>query len=243
MIFHPQRYLQMFDEIRDFRPDIIHINERNLGFFPVLSMFDNRKIVLTIHDPVRHIGSGSWYSGIETSAFMHMAQNIIVHGEKFRKCYPHKRVFVIPHGEYGRFQGTSDDIVEQPDTLLFFGRVTEYKGIDVLVKAMKDVWAVRPKTKLDHRRKGLAESARDRYHWRGPYRGDEQLHPQRSGLGPLPEGLDNRPDPTSRVRRAGSWPPRWRSANRPWPPGWGASRRPSRTARTAYWSIPVKLKD
>jgi starch synthase len=148
MVLHPQRYLQMFDEIREFNPDIIHINERNLGFFPVLKMFDNRKMVLTIHDPVRHIGSGSWYSGIETAAFLNMAQNIIVHGEKFRKCYPSKRVFVIPHGEYGRFQGNSSQIVEEPDTLLFFGRVTEYKGIDVLVKAMKDVWAVRPQTKL-----------------------------------------------------------------------------------------------
>ena len=148
MVFHPQRYLQMFDEIRDFKPDIIHINERNLGFFPVLSLFDNKKIVLTIHDPVRHIGSGSWYSGIETAAFLQMAQNIIVHGEKFRKCYPSKRVFVIPHGEYGRFQGTSSTIIEEPDTLLFFGRITMYKGIDVLVQAMKDVWAVRPQTRL-----------------------------------------------------------------------------------------------
>jgi glycosyltransferase involved in cell wall biosynthesis len=148
MIFHPQRFLEMFDEIRDFRPDIIHINERNLGFFPVLRMFDNKKIVLTIHDPVRHIGSGSWYSGIETAAFMNMAQNIIVHGEKFRKCYPNKQVFVIPHGEYGRFQGTTNDVPEEPDTLLFFGRITMYKGIDILIKAMKDVWSARPQTRL-----------------------------------------------------------------------------------------------
>ncbi len=148
MAFHPQLFLKMFDAVRDFKPDIIHINERNLGFFPVLAFLDTRKVVLTIHDPVAHIGSGSWYSGLETKAFLRKSPNIIVHGEKFRGHYPTKRVFVIPHGEYGRFNTTSSEVIEEDDTVLFFGRINKYKGIDILVQAMKDVWKKRPQTKL-----------------------------------------------------------------------------------------------
>jgi glycosyltransferase involved in cell wall biosynthesis len=145
---HPERFLHMFEEIRDFKPDIIHVNERDMGFFPVLALFNRKKIVLTIHDPVPHPGSKSWYSMIETPAFLYKAPNIIVHGEKFRSYYPEKRVFVIPHGEYGRFKTTSGGVPEEEDTVLFFGRINKYKGIDILLKAMKDVWSIRPQTKL-----------------------------------------------------------------------------------------------
>ncbi len=148
LALHPERFLNMFEAIRDFRPDIIHVNERDFGFFPVLALFDSRKIVLTIHDPVPHIGSKSWYSMIETPAFLYKAPNIIVHGEKFRGYFPDKRVFVIPHGEYGRFKSTAEGVAEEADTVLFFGRINKYKGIEVLIKAMDGVWKARPQTKL-----------------------------------------------------------------------------------------------
>lgn len=147
MAFHPNQFLEMFDEIKEFDPDIIHINERNLGFFPILALLDKKKVVLTIHDPVPHSGSGSWYSGIETKAFLQKAPNIIVHGEKFRCYYPDRQVFVLPHGEYGRFK-FDGDVKEEEDTVLFFGRINKYKGIDVLIKAMREVMSLRPQTRL-----------------------------------------------------------------------------------------------
>jgi starch synthase len=148
LALHPNKFLSMFDEIRDFEPDIIHVNERNLGFFPILALLRSKKIVLTIHDPVPHIGSESWYLGLETAAYLHKAPNIIVHGEKFRHYYPNKSVFVIPHGEYGRFKFISGELSEEDDTILFFGRINKYKGIDILLKSMKEVWNVRPQTRL-----------------------------------------------------------------------------------------------
>ena len=52
-------------------------------------------------------------------------------------------VEVIPHGAWA-----SEFVPPPPDHLLFFGRMSYYKGLDVLLDAMAEVWGARPQTKL-----------------------------------------------------------------------------------------------
>ncbi len=64
---------------------------------------------------------------------------IIVHGESLRdeltvQKVPAERIAVIPHGDYGFLKRYSRDLPEE-DLILFFGRFSKYKGIEVLCQA------------------------------------------------------------------------------------------------------------
>lgn len=105
--------------------------------------------VLTIHEPNPRAGlpREPGIRGMARRGFRHLyrrfANVIIVHTESgFRGLAPHegRKAIVIPHGVVVR----AADHTDESNTILFFGRAAEYKGIDTLMAAMKKVWKVRP---------------------------------------------------------------------------------------------------
>ena len=48
----------------------------------------------------------------------------------------HNDVVVIPHGTYSLFMQNEKEIPAEENTLLFFGNIREYKGLDVLINAV-----------------------------------------------------------------------------------------------------------
>jgi glycosyltransferase involved in cell wall biosynthesis len=64
-----------------------------------------------------------------------------VHGDKLKmelmkRGVLNSKIAVIPHGDYSFFGALNhNEISEDENTILFFGRILDYKGIDYLIKA------------------------------------------------------------------------------------------------------------
>lgn len=133
---------QLLRRIRNFDPDIIHLQQGHLWFNFLLPLLRRYPLVLTIHDPQHHVGD--WESQKTPQAIINFgfrrAMQIIVHSEKLKQevvdelHLPSEIVHVIPHVSIG------DDMVQQQveeedGLILFFGRIWAYKGLEYLIRA------------------------------------------------------------------------------------------------------------
>ena len=129
--------------IREFKADVLHIQETpDWRIHLVAYLFGLNKTVLTIHDVTMH--PEEEYKGVQGILWNNLrkkAAQLIVHGEylKFRffKRYDcQEKLNVIPHGVLSIYKKWDDgDVREEENTVLFFGRLSKYKGFDTLIAA------------------------------------------------------------------------------------------------------------
>jgi glycosyltransferase involved in cell wall biosynthesis len=139
-------------EIHRFGPDVVHLQESiGTDFRLVLASGARpRRFALTIHDPVRHPGERKSKSGLlGNAALIRAAGLIFVHAEALREeledvARPRAPIVVVPHGVDPY---TPAPLPDRP-AVLFFGRLGHYKGVDVLLDAMTEVWASLPEATL-----------------------------------------------------------------------------------------------
>jgi len=143
--------------IRAFGPDVLHVQENtDWRIFLIALALGYRKVVLTVHDVFWHPGEDRrWISGKAIHFFRKWAGKLIVHGEylkeQFFRISPGfaGKTFVVHHGAYSIFRQWDDgSIKEEEDTVLFFGRLGQYKGIEQLIKAVPIVQASVPGLKI-----------------------------------------------------------------------------------------------
>jgi glycosyltransferase involved in cell wall biosynthesis len=139
--------------VRRWRPDVVHVqdslaNDRRLGWVAGLR---RGGYALTVHDPVPHPGDAAAGPRVMRArrVLRGRAGLVFVHSEALADELratgdTEAPIEVVPHGvEPG--SGTSEP---PADSLLFFGRISHYKGLDVLLDAMPAVWTVRPTVNL-----------------------------------------------------------------------------------------------
>jgi len=143
------RSLKFLKTIYNENPDIIHFNEPHpwiLLFLPFLRRF---KIVTMIHDVNPHTGSRTWDQIISKKLFIKFSDAIIVHGEYAKKIINNNKCYQIPIGDFSFFLNYKKEKIEEEDnTLLFFGRIEEYKGLEYLITAVNEVSRHYPNVKL-----------------------------------------------------------------------------------------------
>lgn len=150
--FHRPRYRQavrqlrmvggLLRRIRSFDPDVIHLQAGHPWFNLALPLLSRYPLVVTIHDPRHHLGdrdsrrAPQWIMDFG----VRRATRLIVHATAMKQMVvselgiPGEIVHVIPHILLG-------DDVEQPSvaedgrTVLFFGRIWGYKGLEYLIRA------------------------------------------------------------------------------------------------------------
>lgn len=138
--------LNFLSLIKHFNTDIVHIQGGHfwLSFaLPILKVF-KYKVVVTVHDPKPHIGENYLRTRMTNFFGRLFSDKIFVHGIKMKEImvkeynYPEENIHIIPIGEHNvepfkKYE--QKNLQEDCNTVLFFGRIWEYKGLDYLIKA------------------------------------------------------------------------------------------------------------
>jgi glycosyltransferase involved in cell wall biosynthesis len=128
--------------IRDFNPDVIHLQQGHLWFNFALPLLRRYPLVLTVHDARQHLGDkgAQKVPSLITKFGFHQAARVIVHGHQLRQLVIHDCripgdvINVVPHIAIGD-DTAHVQLREEDYTVLFFGRLWPYKGLEYLIRA------------------------------------------------------------------------------------------------------------
>lgn len=134
-------------ELKLIKPDIVHINSGYPILLPVYFLFSFYHSVVTVHDAIPHEGERLLkriFHKIQMLAFSLFFKKIIVHSELIKNQLPffvHKvKVYVMPHVSY-RYLASDASADQRQEhsvfSVLFFGRILKYKGLEYLIEAFK----------------------------------------------------------------------------------------------------------
>ena len=148
----------MLEAIYNFQPDVVHFQQAHLWFnFSLKKIRQDFPLVVTIHDPEHH--SGDWTSRktpqwVVNHGFR-QADHVIVHGDKLvapvcqQFGFSPQQVHSIPHVAMGKSFDLGDPSIQtDPNTILFFGRIWDYKGLKYLIEAEPLISAECPNVKI-----------------------------------------------------------------------------------------------
>ncbi|MDD5432012.1 MAG: glycosyltransferase family 4 protein [Candidatus Omnitrophica bacterium] len=133
----------VFLKLNKLKPSIIHVQGGNVWFNFLLPLLNKQsKLIVTIHDVTPHEGDKMTSILPLRERIIRFADGFIVHGNKIKDEFIRKykadlkKVAVIPHGEFSIFSRIDNQLIEEEEaTVLFFGRILEYKGLQYLIKA------------------------------------------------------------------------------------------------------------
>jgi alpha-maltose-1-phosphate synthase len=140
--------------VRRFGPDVVHAQDSIVHDPRLLwaARLRPRRFAVTVHDPHPHPGDlePSVRMRVTREALLTAARLVFVHGDGLRDELrdagraPLPPIEVVPHGTDAK------PVTPPPEdpTLLFFGRMSRYKGLDVLLSAMPSIWRHVPRARL-----------------------------------------------------------------------------------------------
>jgi glycosyltransferase involved in cell wall biosynthesis len=135
--------VRLVGRVRKLRPDVVHVQWLTLPRYDlrwVARLRRDRPLVLTAHNVMPHLGEPD----VEARRRLYASfDRIVVHTRKGveqleRYGVPAERIVRIPHGT---FDAPGSATIEPPSgrTLLFFGLIRRYKGLDILIRSLADV--------------------------------------------------------------------------------------------------------
>lgn len=129
--------------IRANKPEVVHFDEASNRAFLLPYLMPNVPLVMSIHDSRQHIGELAKRFVVTQKSFLNRSCAVIFHSEFARKsfsngldrCLPD--TYVIPLGIFDTFRAFCDgNIASKERMILFFGRISPYKGLEVLLSAV-----------------------------------------------------------------------------------------------------------
>lgn len=148
-------YKNCVDELKKWNPNVIYIPMLTLNAWKIVRHFNRDKIVTTIHDLIPHPGERNPIQTLLFNYIKRKSSRYIVLTDSFKckiaECYGVKQdsVLVLPHAGFC-FRKSKDipnfDAIHF--SILFFGRITPYKGLSVLLGAIDKIRDNIPNIKL-----------------------------------------------------------------------------------------------
>ena len=145
--FNVVKLFGIIKAIKNFSPDIIYCPFFHpwLPFFYFI--FPNIPKVFTLHDPILHSGENNYLIYFIQKYLVKKSSSTIILSNIFKNelnkvGISNEKIEVIPHGIFDYYiQNKQKETKIKSDviTLLFFGRIVDYKGLDVLINAYKKI--------------------------------------------------------------------------------------------------------
>lgn len=146
-IFNPKNFVNVYKVIKEiyyFNPDIIHVQPLTYIDLLILSFIYKYPLIATIHDPKLHLGEETLFSRFAAYYLRMRSSRIFVHGKILKEIMvkeynlPDNKVCAIPMGEHNSsmfMKYLRKEIKCENHTILFFGRIGRYKGLEYLIQA------------------------------------------------------------------------------------------------------------
>ncbi len=148
---HVWNMMRLARHLRFLRPDVIHfqwvvvpaVDRRHVN-----SLADIAPCVLTVHDINAFLAPSSRIQKLGWRDTLTAFDRLIVHTQAGKRALIEKglddrRISVIPHGVFGEAPEEGDSRQDPPAThactLLAFGQIKPYKGLDILIRALGEV--------------------------------------------------------------------------------------------------------
>jgi len=136
--------------------EYIHIQSLTARNYFMVNKKNNKKIIIDIHDVIQHSGIKlSFWSKFIVNQWLRAACEIIVHNsscvdymENVLKL-PKAKINILPFGQI-HLTAKKQEVGINPErpTLLFFGRICRYKGIEYLIEAVDTIRKKIPNLKV-----------------------------------------------------------------------------------------------
>lgn len=139
--------------IKKINPEVIHfdtISMRSIGLYPYLK---NKKMMIALHDAIPHAGEDNWKEKIPGWLYYRQAKGYVFYSNFSKKTFKNQfkkiaaPLYNIQLQQYSyvkHFQSNQ----HTPTYILFFGRLSPYKGIDILLEAIPMVLEKYPNEKF-----------------------------------------------------------------------------------------------
>lgn len=140
---NPNEQFNFRHHIKKFQPDIIHILDVYPIYFLHYHLLKKHQVVFTQHDPLVHTGDpyGTTVKLIQ-SYLQHISKKVIVHGQTLKKelkkhyKIDNKKISIIHLGDNSILLRYPPQGKKIPRSILFFGRISHYKGLDILLNSL-----------------------------------------------------------------------------------------------------------
>ncbi len=137
-------HIKTIKEINKINPDIIDIMDIHPWYVLYWPFLKAKKKVVTINDPELHSGETGFFNGLilkcVTRFLLKNADTIVTLGKRqaeiVRRMGYTQKIIVSRIGHYGFLARKKTSVKMDPKTLLFFGRIKEYKGLHYLLDAL-----------------------------------------------------------------------------------------------------------
>lgn len=133
--------------IREHRPEVLHLQETvDYRIWAAVALSQHKyPLVLTVHNAELHPGKRRDRTEFLRPWLRRRAQGIVVHGEDVKRRLlavsdvREELISKLPIGAYAYYRRWLSDAAEDGKTVLFFGSVFLYKGIEYLIRAVPQV--------------------------------------------------------------------------------------------------------
>ena len=149
--FHPLRWRnaaavqRVAALLRELQPRAVHLNNEQPALLPIYPLLARYNSVITLHDARSHAGESlakRAFHQLHLQFVRRFVRKVIVHSAAIRDAlpasFPRERIHILPFVNYGLWaRAATPPPPAPPLTILFFGRILPYKGLDVLLAAAR----------------------------------------------------------------------------------------------------------
>lgn len=140
-ILKVRKFFRLKRDILKFKPDVIY-HPMLHTFTPIVNLLLYKiPRIVTLHDPLPHKGEENIILDKISRIIARRSSRVIILSEIFKKNVidmgvDKNIIDVIPHGEFSYYSNSMKK-TDFNNKIIFFGRISKYKGIDVLLEIFK----------------------------------------------------------------------------------------------------------